>query len=221
MMGSFDRVRLALLGAAMVSAACGAPNESSGVEQALADSADAGDDGLIAPTLADIEIPPNLGRPPTSADVKVLHGFDGKTPDEVAALVRADITNAVDPSNESFVHRTAVQTFTLFTIAVNNVFVAGSPPATFVAGLVHGGARLTMLGTPSWDDPTVLMAETAGAAPRYYALAEHGVYQPMPSMPYPVLMQTPLRLDPAGVRVTYPAWSAPVLAGPTSVVIEP
>lgn len=165
---------------------------------------------------ARLSVPDGLNHPPTSLDVTVEAGFDGATPETVAALVRARLTNTVHSSNESFIHATALATHKSFTIGVGNFFAPGSPPAVFAASLAAD--RLTMLGTASAVNPTILVAERAGAT-TYYART-NGAYAPIPKPAYPILMRARVRLSPPGVRVFYPAWSAPVLAGPTSVIHE-
>src|SRR5207253_2609086 len=59
--------------------------------------------GFDVPSLVKIVVPPNLGRPPTSNDVTVEAGFDGKSPAEVDVIVRGRLTNTVDSSNDTFV----------------------------------------------------------------------------------------------------------------------
>jgi hypothetical protein len=180
--------------------------------------------GFDAPTLAKISVPSNLGRPPTSNDVTVEAGFDGKAAAEAAILVRGRLTNTVDASNESFVKRTIADNHKAFTLAVGNLFADGSPHATFAKGL--GADKLTLLGTMSAVHPTILVAEKAGAT-AYYARGASGRYEPIDPPKYPVIMRARIRLatgaasDPGqGVRVFYPAWSAKVLTGPTTTIIE-
>jgi hypothetical protein len=180
--------------------------------------------GFDAPTLARISVPSNLGRPPTSADVTVEAGFDGKPAAEAAILVRGRLTNTVDASNESFVKRTIADDHKAFTLAVGNLFAAGSPHAAFAKAL--GADKLTLLGTMSAVRPTILVAEKAGVT-TYYARGASGGYEAIDPPKYPVIMRARIRLptgavgDPGqGVRVFYPAWSAKVLTGPTTTIIE-
>lgn len=111
-----------------------------------------------------------------------------------------------------------------FTLAVGNLFAQGSPHATFAKSL--GADKLTLLGTMSALNPTILVAEKAGET-SYYARGASGRYEPIATPKYPVIMRAKIRLetgaanDPGqGVRVFYPAWSAKVLAGPTTVITE-
>lgn len=172
----------------------------------------------FAPVTARLTVPDNLGRPPTSNDVTVEAGLDGLSPDAVAKVVRSRITHTVHSSNEHFVADTARMSHKAFTIAVGNLFATNSPHATFVQGL--GADSVTMLGTASIVMPTILVA-TKGGQTTYYARNEQtGRYGPVPVPKYPVLMRARVRLVPAGVRVFYPAWSASVLTGPTTVITE-
>ena len=180
--------------------------------------------GFDPPTLAKISVPPNLGRPPTSSDVTVEAGFDGKPAAEAAILVRGRLTNTVDSSNESFVKRTIADNHKAFTLAVGNFFAQGSPHATFAKGL--GAEKLTLLGTMSAVRPTILVADKAGVT-TYYARGAGGGYEAIDAPKYPVIMRARVRLatgatgDPGqGIRVFYPAWSAKVLTGPTTTIIE-
>lgn len=178
--------------------------------------------GFDPPTLVRLMIPDGLGRPPTSDDVTVEAGFDGKSPDEVVAIVRGRLTNVVHSSNERFVEQTIRDNHKAFTIAVNNLFAPGSPPATFAESLAAD--ELVLLGTMSAVRPTILVAVRAGVT-THYARGESGRYEPIDPPRYPVVIRARLRLAThaagPGVRVFYPAWSAKVLSGPTSVVIEP
>jgi hypothetical protein len=180
--------------------------------------------GFDAPLQARIVVPPNLGRPPTSADVSIEAGFDGKSPDEVAVIVRGRLTNTVDNTNESFVKRTIAENHKTFTLAANNFFVGTSPHAIFARAL--GADRLTLVGTMSSVNPTILVAEKAGVT-QYYTRGASGRYESIPTPKYPVIMRARIRVqtflpnDPGpGIRITYPAWSAKVLTGPTTTIIE-
>lgn len=173
--------------------------------------------GFDPPTAGRLSVPDNLGRPPTSADVTVEAGFDGRSPDEVLTIVRGRLTNVVDASNVRFVAQTIKDNHKAFTLAVGNVFAQGSPHAAFARSL--GADKLTMLGTMSALNPTVLVADKAGAK-SYYARGASGRYELIAAPRYPVIMRAGVQLEPQGVRVFYPAWSAKVLTGPTTVIIE-
>ena len=169
-----------------------------------------------------LEVPDNLGRPPTQADVIVHAGFDGRSPDEVVSLVRSRVTNDIHESNERFVAQTILENHKAFTLAINNMYVENSPHLTFAHALAADS--LTMLGTMSGINRTILKAEKAGVT-TYYARGTSGSYEPMRDTPkYPVIMRAKLKLpsrrQEPGVRVFYPAWSAKNLTGPTTVITE-
>lgn len=169
------------------------------------------------PTMGRLSIPDNLGRPPTSADVTVEAGLDGKAPEEALTIVRSRLTNVVHPENERFTTQTIKDTHKAFTIAIGNLFAQGSPHAAFARSL--GADSLTMLGTMSALKPTILLAEKGGQK-AYYARGAGGRYEAIEAPRYPVIMRARIRLEPQGVRLFYPAWSAKVLTGPTTVIIE-
>jgi hypothetical protein len=183
--------------------------------------------GFEPPTLAKISVPSNLGRPPTSNDVTVEAGFDGKPAAEAAVIIRGRLTNTVDSSNEGFITRTIKDNHKACTIATGNYFVPGSPHARFVeTAKTLGAVRFTLLCTVSAVNPTILLAETAAGVKTYWVKGANG-FETLVAPKYPVTIRTQLRFptgaasDPGqGVRVFYPAWSAKVLTGPTSVIIE-
>jgi hypothetical protein len=183
--------------------------------------------GFDPPTLAKISVPPNLGRPPTSNDVTVEAGFDGKPAAEAAILIRGRLTNTVDSSNERFITQTIKDNHKACTIATGNYFVPGSPHARFIdTAKTLGAVKLTLLCTVSAVNPTILQAETAAGVKTYWVKGANG-FETIVAPKYPVIARTQLRFpttapnDPGqGVRVFYPAWSAKVLMGPTGTVIE-
>ena len=89
-------------------------------------------DGFEPPTAAKLSVPDGLGHAPTSADVTVEAGFDGKSPDQVLATVRGRLMNTIDASNERFVNETIRANHKSFTIALGNLFAVSSPFVTFV-----------------------------------------------------------------------------------------
>jgi hypothetical protein len=167
-------------------------------------------------------VPDDLGRPPTANDVTVEAGFDGKTPDEARAVVRSRLTNVVHASNERFVDQTITSTHKAFTIALGNFFAQNSPHAAFIRALRGLGATsFTLLGTMSALRPTILLVDTQGAK-TYWARGGSGRYERIDTPKYPVIMRSNVRIDGEGpgVRLFYPAWSAKVLTGPTTVIVE-
>jgi hypothetical protein len=180
--------------------------------------------GFDPPTLAKIAVPSGLGRPPTANDVTVEAGFDGKPTADALALVRSRLTNTVDQSNDRFVAETLRENHKAFTIAVGNLFAVGSPHAAFAKSLA--AEKLTLLGTMSALNPTILAAEKSGAT-SYYARGAAGAYEAIVTPKYPVIMRARIRLESGapddagqGVRVFYPAWSAKVLSRPSGAVVE-
>jgi hypothetical protein len=164
-----------------------------------------------------LSIPDHLGRPPTSADVTVEAGFDGKTPDEARAIVLSRLTNTVHESNRRFIDKTITDAHKAFTIAVSNLFAPRSPHAAWIGAT--GAEKITVLGTTSAVMPTFIKAE-AGDSVAYFARGASGAYEAIQEPRYPVIMRARVSLEPAGVRIFYPAWSAKVLTGPTTVITE-
>ena len=173
--------------------------------------------GFDPPTAARLSVPDHLPHPPTANDVTVVAGFDGLAPDAASAIVRSRLTNTVDPSNERFTNDTIRATHKAFTIALGNLFAQGSPHAVFVKNL--GADQLTLIGTMSAVKPTILVAVKGGAT-TYYARGDSGGYEAIDTPKYPIIMRSKVQLDPQGVRLFYPAWSAKVLEKPTGTVIE-
>jgi hypothetical protein len=181
---------------------------------------------LLKPTMALFEIPDNLGRPPTSSDVRVAKGFDGKTPAKAEAIVRKNLTTMVHPQNERFVSETIQQCHKAFTIGLGNFFAVGSPGARFLEQQTAAGGTLTLLGTASLVNPSVLELDRFGR--KAYFVPGPGGYVPLQAsavadtgiLRYPVLMRSVLRPTPAGIRLSYPKWSASVLSAPTTTITE-
>jgi hypothetical protein len=178
--------------------------------------------GFDEPRVA-LSIPDGLGRRPTAEDVIVEAGFDKKTPDEVHAIVRSRLRNAIDRRNEGFTRNTILDTHKAFTLAINNLWATGSPHALFAFRLQAD--ELVVLGTASALHPTYLMA-VKDAAITYYRRGDAGTYEETPKPTYPILMRAKVRLgrrDPAGmptgwgVRIFYPSWKAKGLAGYASI----
>jgi hypothetical protein len=176
------------------------------------------------PNMALFEIPDNLGRPPTSQDVGVVKGFDGRSPAAVEVIVRRNLTNAIHPQNERFVTDTIRQSHKAFTVGLGNFFVAGSPGAKFLRAQ-SSGAIVTLLGTASSLNPSILEVDRNGG--KTYFVTSQGGYVPVQTnlltatgIRYPILMRGTIRETPAGIRLTYPKWSATVLLTPTSTIVE-
>lgn len=172
--------------------------------------------GFDAPAYR-LTIPDHLGRPPTSADVTVEAGFDGKTPEEVRSIVLSRLTNTVHESNRRFIDKTVLDAHKAFTIGVSNLFAPGSPYAAWIGAL--GAEKITVLGTTSAVMPAYIKVEADGQV-GYVTRGASGAYEAIQEPRYPVIMRARVSLQPAGVRVFYPAWSAKVLTGPTTVITE-
>jgi hypothetical protein len=177
--------------------------------------------GFDPPTFADIELPP--GMAPTADNVQVNKGFDGKTPNEAFAIVKSHILNKVAPQNDTFVETTIKTNHKAFTLAVGNLFAQASPYVAWLDTL--DADRITMLGTISAVNPTVIMVEKAGKPTAYFARGDSNAYESFdwPHYKYPILMRARIRRtsDPAGqgVRIYYPPLVAKVLVNPIGAVI--
>lgn len=174
----------------------------------------------FVPPKCDLSIPDNLGRAPTSADVKVNAGFDGRSPAEAASMVLNASTTPVAAQNKAFVQQTATDVQKAFTIAVNNAFVAGSP-FTKVLAAKYPGASFSVLGNMSEVSPVMIQVTLANKQQLLFQSQPGGTFAQVPKNPYKVVMQADLQFAPSqGVRVTYPKWSVPALSGPTATVTE-
>lgn len=178
---------------------------------------------LAKPNLALLMIPDNLGRNPTSNDVQIFRGYDGRKPEEVLATVRARLGNPIDASNERFFRDTVLASHKSFTIGLGNFFAPGSPTQTFLQNFIFG-SKFTLLGTMSALRPTILKVETTTGT-RYFQKASPGgayAYEPLEASVknadgtprYPIIMTSKVRQSPAGVYVEYPQWKASVFTSP-------
>ncbi len=172
---------------------------------------------LVAPDQALLEVPDNLGRPPTSNDVTVVKGFDGRTFEATLALVQGRLTNHVHPQNERLVRDTVAISHKAFTIAVGNLFAPDSPPQRFVNSL--GASQISVLGLMGQITPVAIEARYADGRVEYYQRKTLD-YERVEKPPQRLIMRTRISLEPAGVAVYYPAWSLTVLKQPTTTVIE-
>lgn len=153
----------------------------------------------------DVEIPDNLGRPPRSTDLIIRKGFDGLSPQEAAEKVAASLTNPLAPQNKSLVVETAVRAHRDFTVAINNVFIPGSPEARFAEQHADRGVSvLSCMGS----DGVVYKVAAKGADPaRYYTRNWAGGFSEMQKPPYQVVLEAKVRVSPPGIAVEYPKWS--------------
>ncbi len=154
---------------------------------------------------------------PTSADITIETGFDGRTPDQVVEEVSHRLTNELDSTNQHFVRDSIAESQRMVTIAMSNVLATGSPSRAFADA--RGLSEITVVGTMSSIKPTFLAIKTPGAPTQYFERT--GSSYTATTMGYPVIMRGRVRLVPGATNIFYPAWSATVLAAPTSVIDEP
>jgi hypothetical protein len=169
----------------------------------------------------DIVIPDNLGRPPRTTDVTIKRGFDNRTPDEVVSLVKRNLKGGILQSNRAFVDRTIKENHRSFTIAVSNMFIAGSPPNRFIANLAMRNSVSVQM-TMSSVNPVIISALAPGAStPRYFAKGPNGDYAEIPAHKYPVVAESRIRLKPEpGLTMEYPLWAHPPLKGVITTIEE-
>ncbi len=173
---------------------------------------------LVAPDQALLEVPDNLGRPPTSNDVRIVKGFDGLSPDAAYAISRARATNYIHPQNERLVRDTFAFSHKSFTIALGNFFAEDSPPQRFARGL--GASKLVLIGLLRQLTAVAIEATFPDGHVEYY-MRKTLDYERVEKPTQRVLMRSPISLDGGGgVRVFYPAWGSTNLVTPTTVVIE-
>jgi hypothetical protein len=174
---------------------------------------------LFSTPAYDIEIPDGLGRPPRATDVKVITGFDGLSPAAVVEKTLQNLNGKVAPENLAFVKRSITERHRDFTVACSNVFIAGSPPRKFLEGLNPQSIRV--LGTMSSLQPVVYeVVRRAGAKPEYYARNSSGGFEALDKPRGSPVMAADLRLNPAGIAVSYLPWTNKALAGPLSTIVE-
>ncbi|HRG96528.1 MAG TPA: hypothetical protein PLR99_09785 [Polyangiaceae bacterium] len=176
---------------------------------------DSGD--LVAPDRALLEIPDNLGRPPTSNDVRVVKGFDGLAPDQAFAVFRGRSTNYIHPQNERLIQDTFAFSHKAFTIALGNFFAEDSPPQRFLRGL--GASKVVLLGLLRQLTPVAIEATFPDGRVEYY-MKKSVDYERVEKPTQRVIMRSPISLEPFGVRVFYPAWGSTNLKSPVTVVVE-
>jgi hypothetical protein len=178
------------------------------------------------PGLILMEIPDNLGRPPTSNDVQIARGYDGRLRAPALAMIRANIQNPVHVQNERFVSDSIAASYKAFNVGLSNLFIPGSPPRRFMDSLAPDSVEF--LCTISTLNPTIVRYEKDGRvgylqrAPSGggYVRADASLIKDDGEIRYPVLLRAKVRFDKPGVQLEYPKWSATVLSAPTSTVTE-
>lgn len=174
---------------------------------------------MFATPAYNIQIPDGLGRPPRATDVKVLTGFDGRTPAQVVQATIANLGGKVAPQNRAFVERSITERHRDFTVACSNLFIANSPPRKFLEGL--NPQSLRVLGTMSSLQPVVYeVVRQAGAKPEYYARNGSGGFEKLDKPRGTPVMAADVRLTPPGIAVSYLPWKNSALAGTISSVTE-
>ena len=200
------------------------PNTGAAAFRSLKTYALANNYDLAKPNLALLQIPDNLGRTPTSNDVQIYRGYDGRKSEEALAMIRSKLGNPIDASNERFFRDTVLASYKSFTIGLGNFFAPNSPTQRYLQNFPYG-TKFTLLGTMSALRPTILKVESPMGT-FYYQKASSGgfAYEALdPSVKnadgtprYPVIMTSKVRTSPAGVYVEYPQWKASVLTSPVT-----
>lgn len=160
---------------------------------------------------------------PTIDDVTITAGVDGNSTSVALATVRSKMTTKLAAQNSAFVDKTILDTHKAFTIAVSNVYVAGSPPNKLISpGGDLAGAEISVLGVMSAVHPTVIMAKKPGErVSRFFVPAGGGAYEELKSMPYAVIMKARLQNGAqGGIRVSYQRWGNQSLGEQLTTITE-
>lgn len=157
------------------------------------------------------------GWQPTSNDVRILKGFDQRSPEASVALVKQQLGNPLAPQNVRFLDENILSTHKAFTISVNNCFIPNSPHDQLLANL--GANEAVVLGSLTQTAPAVLQVSVPGEAdPRYYVKTPNGF--DLTTKPAFVVYEGYVRRAPPGVEMRTVPWKSPALAGPTGTVTE-
>jgi hypothetical protein len=160
------------------------------------------------PPSYEIEVRNGVTRPGPN-DVTVKKGFDGLTPEQAAAAVRSHLKSPIDPSKEALLKNQIIQQHKTFTLAVSNAFIPGSPLHNFIND--NQPESVKVHGTLSATNPVVIEMKMPGEEPRFYKPNGHGGYD-RAEAPKQVILEAGVRLNPAGVAMRYPDFTAPQLA---------
>lgn len=157
---------------------------------------------------AEIDFPENLGRPLTMDDITVKKGFDGKSPEEVAKIVRASFEGALQSSYESFIRERTLDVHKRWTLVIANAFAKDFPAATFVQTVASEGTAVFMVATPRGE--IFLVTSHPEDGDQWY-LAKGNSFEPMAVAagfkPFtPPIARAELRMNPPGIRIEYPKW---------------
>jgi len=193
--------------------ACAAATESTGTasQEVIGEFTDL--------TKAELDWPENLGRPLTAADITVVKGYDGKTPEEVAKIIRANFTGTFDRSYEAFFRQRTLDVHKQWTLVISNAFAKDFPAAKFVETVASEGTKVFIVGTPRGD--IFLVTSNPDEGEQWY-LAKGNSFEPLAVAggfkPFtPPIARAELRIHPPGIRIEYPAWEWKPLGHPTEI----
>ncbi len=174
----------------------------------------------LPPPNPDIELPPNLGRPPTANDLIIKRTFDGLTPEAAASKIKNALQGSVAPQNQQLVDTTVTARVRDMQVALNNVFTPGTPNRKFLESKLP--ADIQLLGSMSGSNPVVyqITPTQPRGAPQYYTKDWSGNFVQMPKPPIQVVMQAKVVLNPMGLKMDYPAWQNKGLAGQITTITE-
>jgi hypothetical protein len=165
--------------------------------------------GFRQPAL-EMTLPSDLGRRPTSADVELRKGFDGRTLPQMVEAAFARLKSPLAGGQRAALGPLLAQNAKAFTLEVNNAFVPGS--AVHLRFSAADGAQVAVVGTASATHPTLLEVVREGREPTYLLRDSRGGFQPLARMGHPIAFRAELHWEPDGVKVTYPAWQPPALS---------
>ncbi len=164
----------------------------------------------------DLSLPPRLGRPPTTRDLIIKKTWDGKTPQQAAKTIRDHLMKVkVWPGNEQIVTTMIDARVRDLAVALNNVFTPKTPNRQFIDGL-----KPTKVEVLASTTAIVYRLTDKNNVQKCYTRDWSGRYVEMSAPPKFVVMSAELRLTPPGLKMSYPDWSAPALAGPLTTITE-
>ena len=179
----------------------------------------AGDDLIPEPTFdaptPHIVLPPNLGRPPTTDDLIITRTFDGLTPEEATRNIINGLRTTVFPPNRDLVDVTAAQRTRDLQTILNNLF-SPTPVRDFFDQLGVAGVtvHMSMGGDATYE-------ARVGPEVRFYRRDWSGRFEQVSSPGGLKVIEAAVRFEPQGLRVSYPSWEHPGLAGPVTEIFEP
>ncbi len=165
----------------------------------------------------EIQVPPNLGRPPRITDLIIARAYDGLTQGEATEKVLSKLTSSLAPQNKNFVSETIGRTFQTFNAVMGNSFLAGSPNNVFLKSL--GNQQISLVGNMQWESSSYKVVNPQDGSTTYYARDWTGNYAKI-DPPKFVVMEARLRLDPPGLIMSYPTWRHDALSGEFTTITE-